>query len=409
MRRAGAPRGTANRLMEPIRVLHVLDKLTVGESQLHGVTRLCSWWIPAHDPSRFQVAAASLRGRDAAGEYLEGLGIGMHYLGRSAFDPRVLTDLLRLVEREGIDLLHLHGYGASNFGRLCAWLRGLPCIVHEHICDAGIPGYQRLADRLLSRRTTRAIAISRSVREFMVRRRAIPEDRIEVLYNGIPLDAYAGGAPGPGDAGAWRRACGIPDPDPVVSIVGRLSEIKGHRYFLEAARRVLARRPDTSFVVVGDGELLPELRERADALGIAARVFFLGHRHDVPDILRGSDVAVIASLSEGGPLVLFEAMAARCAAIITETCGLAELIEDGRNGFVVPARDADAIADRVLRLLDDPALRASLAVRGRADALGHDVRHSVGRLEGIYRRLLSAGGPGPRAPGVAAERGARSR
>lgn len=385
--------------MEPIRILHLLDKLTVGESHLHGVTRLCSWWIPAHDPSRFRVAAASLRPRDAAGEYLESLGISMHYLGRSAFDPRVIPDLLRLVDREGIDLLHLHGYGATNFGRIGARLRGLPCIVHEHICDARIPAYQRLADRLLARSTTHAIAISRSVRDFMVRRRAIPEDRIEVLYNGIPLDAYREDAGDDRQALAWRRACGIPDAHRVVAIVGRLNEIKGHRYLLQAAAPIVARHPATSFAIVGDGELLPELRAQACSLGVGDRVFFLGHREDVPDILRGSDVAVVASLSEGGPLVLFEAMAARCAPVITNTCGLAELIEEGRNGFTVPPRDAEAIAERVSRLLDDPGLRAAIGERGRSDAFRYDAEHSVRRLEETWCRLLA-----PSLPAAAAAR-----
>jgi len=371
--------------MGSIKVLYVLDKLTVGESHLHGVTRLCGWWIPEFDKEGFEVSAVTLRGRDAAGDFLEGLGIEMHYLGRSSFDPRAIPALLSLIRKKRIDLLHLHGYGATNFGRICALLLRIPCIVHEHIVDEHIPSVQRVADWLLSRATTSAIAISKGVREFMVGPRWVPRERVEVIYNGIPLDAYADDVPA--DSG-WREAAGIPDHYRLVAIVGRLNELKGHRYFLDAAGAVAERHPDVGFVVVGDGELMDTLRAQASQLGIAERVFFLGHRDDVPDILRGSDISVVASLSEGGPLVLFEAMAGRCATLITETCGLAELIEEGRNGFVVPVRDSGAIAAKTLALLEDPDLSKEVAERGRQDAFTYDVRSTVARFENIYRKMV---------------------
>jgi glycosyltransferase involved in cell wall biosynthesis len=373
---------------EAIPVLHVLDKLTVGESHLHGVTRLLSWWLPVHDRRRFRIAVVSLRGRDAAGAHLEGLGIPVHYLRRGPFDPRVPLDLARLARREGARLLHLHGYAACNFGRLAARWRGLPCIVHEHIVDAAIPAYQRLADRLLAPLASHALAISEPVREFMARGRALPLERIEVLHNGIPLAPFL--APGPPDR-SWRAAAGVPEGEPLVAIVGRLHELKGHRYFLAAARRILEAGGKARFLLVGDGELRGELEELSRSLGIAERVHFLGHREDVPTLLRDAEVAVIASLSEGGPLVLFEAMAAGCATLVTETCGLAREVADGESGFVIPARDASAIADRVLRLLGDPDLRRRLAAAGRARVACHDVARSVRRLEELYLRLLARG------------------
>jgi len=371
--------------MGSIKVLYVLDKLTVGESHLHGVTRLCGWWIPEFDKEAFEVSAVTLRGRDSAGDFLEGLGIEMHYLGRSSFDPRALLALIALVRKKKIDLLHLHGYGATNFGRICALLIGIPCIVHEHIVDDHIPFVQRIADWLLARATTSAIAISKSVRDFMQGPRSIPSERVEVIYNGIPLDAYADDLPA--DA-SWRETAGIPEHYRLVTIVGRLNELKGHRYFLDAAATVAERYPEVGFVVVGDGELMDTLRAQASELRIAERVFFLGHRDEVPDILRGSDISVVASLSEGGPLVLFEAMAGRCATLITETCGLAELIEEGRNGFIIPVRDSHAIAAKFLALLEDPDLAKEVAQRGREAAFAYDVRSTVTRFENIYRKLI---------------------
>lgn len=371
--------------MEAISVLHVLDKLTVGESHLHGVTRLLSWWLPAHDPSRFRAALVSLRARDAAGAYLESLGLRVHYLGRSPFDPRAVLDLARLAGHESARLLHLHGYAACNFGRLAARWCGLPCIVHEHIVDQRIPAYQRLADRLLAPLASHGLAISEPVRDFMQRARALPPERLEVLHNGIPLAPFL--SPAPPDR-SWRAAAGIPDKDRLVAIVGRLNELKGHRYFLDAARAVLEAGAHARFLVVGDGELRAELEGQAKRLGIADRVHFAGHREDVPTLLRDADIAVIASLSEGGPLVLVEAMAAGCATLVTRTCGLATLVADGETGFVIPARDANAIADRLLRLLRDEALLQRMAAAGRAAVASQDAAASLRRLEAIYLRLL---------------------
>ncbi|MCH2171017.1 glycosyltransferase family 4 protein [Myxococcota bacterium] len=377
--------------MPRIRILHVLDKLTVGDSQLHGVTRLCGWWLPSFSEEEFEIAAVSLRTQDSAGIFLEQSGVSMHYLGMSSTDPRALLALIALARRLDSDLLHLHGYGASNFGRITARMLGVPCIVHEHIANDRVPRVQQVADRLLSRLTTHGIAISQATKRFMVDQRYMDEERMEVVYNGIPLDAFADG--GSRDVldlhDGWRQQNRIPPHHRVVAIVGRLNEIKGHRYFLEAAGAVLSQTRDTSFIVVGDGEDASPLIEMTESLGIGDRVHFLGHREDVAAILQDSDICVIPSLEEGGPLVLFEAWAARCAVLITTTCGLAEMVDDGQNGFRLPPRDSEAIAIRLLELLGDPALAKRLAERGREMAFAHDVSQTVARMARTYRKLVA--------------------
>jgi glycosyltransferase involved in cell wall biosynthesis len=372
-----------------INVLHLSDKLTVGESHLHGVTRLLSWWIPAYDRREFNVMAGSLRRRDRAGEHLEGLGIRMFYLERGKFDPRTLLDVLRLVRREQIDILHLHGYGSTTFGRLCSWLRRVPCIVHEHMYDVKIPFYQKLADRLLAGATSHAIAVSESVKDFMVRYRALPAASVEVLYNGVPLASFAAraaAAPGGPDC-AWRVAHAVPPSHAVVAIVGRLHPIKGHADFLRAASQVLREFEAVTFAVVGDGELMQELVRQSEQLGIAERVRFLGHCSDTASILAGVEIKAIASLSEGIPLTLFEAMAAGCAVVSTDVGGMREVLSDGVEGFLVPAQDPQAMAQKLLQLLRDPARRAKMAARARETAARFDLEQNVRRQEDTYRRL----------------------
>lgn len=376
--------------LRKINVLHLSDKLTVGESHLHGVTRLLSWWIPAYDQREFNVMAGSLRCRDRAGQHLEGLGIRMFYLERGKFDPRTLLDVLRLVERERIDILHLHGYGSTTFGRLCSWIKNVPCIVHEHMYDTKIPFYQRFADRVLAGATSHAIAVSESVKDFMVRYRALPEQRVEVLYNGVPLKSFgtgAGAGPRRPDCD-WRLAHAVPATHAVVAIVGRLHPIKGHHDFLQAARRVLNEFEDVTFAVVGDGELMDDLRRDSEQLEIAGSVRFLGHCQDTAAILEGVDIKAICSLSEGIPLTLFEAMAAGCAVVSTDVGGMREVLSDGVNGFLVPARDPQAMAQKLLLLLRDSELRAKMAHSAHETAARYDLDLNVRRQEATYRRLV---------------------
>jgi Glycosyltransferase Family 4 len=130
-----------------LNVLHVCDHLGWEGSRMHGVKRLFAWMLPRFDPSRFKVSLVSLRRKDLSEETLESLGVDISYLHRSRFDPATLTALLKIVDRRSIDVLHLHGYGATTFGRAAAALRRLPTVLHEHANLTDTPWFQKVADR----------------------------------------------------------------------------------------------------------------------------------------------------------------------------------------------------------------------------------------------------------------------
>ena len=171
--------------------------------------------------------------------------------------------------------------------------------------------------------------------------------------------------------------------------ISRLSEQKGHRYLLDAAARVLRRRPDTRFLIVGDGDQMEPLRRQAGALGIAPSVSFAGHRTDVPALLGALDVFCISSTYEGTPLALFEAMAAGKAIVSTAVDGCREVLEDGATGLLVPPRDPEALAAALLRTLDDAALRASLAKRAREASARYDIAACVAQMQDLYDEVLA--------------------
>ena len=371
----------------PASVLHVCDKFGVAGSSIHGVSRLFSWWFPRYDPARFTVSLCGLKRPEPASRLLEEQGIPVRHLGRGRFDPRILGDLVRLARERQAAVLHVHGYAAADFGRLAARRVGAALVLHEHFADPRMPAYQGLADRMLAALTDRAIAVSGSTREFLVRERHVPRDKVRLIWNGAPLAEFA---PVPREAAlAARKDLGLPAEAFVVGTIGRLSEQKGHRYLLDAAARVLARRRDARVLLVGDGDQRDALRRQAQGLGIASSVVFGGHRSDVPAVLGALDVFCISSTYEGTPLALFEAMAAGKTIVSTAVDGCREVLEDGVTGLLVPPRDPDALAGALLRCLDDAPLRASLAARARAAAARYDIAECVARMQDLYDEVLA--------------------
>ena len=371
----------------PASVLHVCDKFGVAGSSIHGVSRLFSWWFPRYDPARFTVSLCGLKRPEPASRLLEDQGIPVRHLGRGRFDPRILGDLVSMAREKRAAILHVHGYAAADFGRIAARRVGAGLVLHEHFADPRMPAYQGLADRLLSRFTDRAIAVSGSTRDFLVRQRHVPASRVRLIWNGAPLAEFAPVAAEV--ALATRRELGLPAAAPVVGSIGRLSEQKGHRYLLDAAARVLARRKDARFLIVGDGDQMEPLRRQAHALGIASSVVFAGHRTDVRALLGALDVFCISSTYEGTPLALFEAMAAGKAIVSTAVDGCREVLEDGGTGLLVPPRDPDALSVALRRCLDDAELRASLARRARESSARYDIDACVAQMQDLYDEILA--------------------
>jgi glycosyltransferase involved in cell wall biosynthesis len=370
----------------PHSVLHICDKFGVSGSSIHGVSRLFAWWFPRYDRTRYVPYLAGLKNDDDATRALRAAGIPLTMFGRTSFDPRVIFEIGREIERTQARILHVHGYAASNFGRIAARRAGIPLVLHEHFADPRMPSYQKLPDFVLRNLTSRAIAVSRSTRDFLVRDRFVKADKVEVIFNGAPLDEFA---PLPRSSGdAVRAELGIPPAAPVVTTIGRLNAQKGHATLLGAAAEVVKRFPEARFLIAGDGDLLEALKAQAATQGIAPNVVFAGHRTDVPALLAATDIFCISSNYEGTPLVLFEAMAAGKAVVSTAVDGCVEIIEPGKTGVLVPPADPSALAEGLSSVLGDEGLRSSLASAALEASRKYDIRACVSSMERIYDELL---------------------
>ena len=350
---------------------------------MHGVKRLFAWMIPRFDPARFDVSLVSLRRRDLSEETLDALGIDITYLERSRFDPLTLPALLKVVDRKQIDILHLHGYGATTFGRLVAAMRGLPVILHEHANLTDTPWFQKVADRLLERYTDVAIAVSESTADFVRRARLVRPERVRVVYLGAPLDEFSQPHAAE-DIAAARREFGVQPGETLIGTVTRLHDSKGNEYLVEAARQVLDARPATRFVLIGEGPLRPALEAQAASLGLGDRFIFGGFVKDVARALWSFDLSVFPSLWEGTPLTVFETMAASRPIVATDADGLLDVLTADRDAVIVPKRNAAALAAAIVGLIDDPSRRARLAQAARETARQYDIGAFVRKMEQLY-------------------------
>ena len=350
---------------------------------MHGVKRLFAWMIPRFDQARYNVSLVSLRKRDLSEETLDALGVDISYLHRSKFDPATLTALLKIIDRKQIDVLHLHGYGATTFGRVAGAMRGLPTILHEHANLTDTPWFQKIADRLLAPSTDIAIAVSKSTADFVIKARLMPSERVKVVYLGVPLEEFSRERT-PAEIAEARRSIGAASGEFVVGTVTRLHDSKGNSYLVDAARDVLAQRPNARFFVFGEGPLRPALEEQARALNLGDRFVFGGFAKDVAQVVSAFDLSVFPSLWEGTPLTVFEALAMGKTIVATDADGLLDVLTDDRDAVIVPKRDAGALAAAIVRMMDDPAERLRLSAGARQTGRHYDIAAFVRKMERLY-------------------------
>ena len=366
-----------------LNVLQVCDHLGWEGSRMHGVKRLFAWMIPRFDPERYNVSLVSLRRKDLSEETLESLGVDITYLHKSKFDPATLPALLKVIDRKKIDILHLHGYGATTFGRLAGAIRRLPAIVHEHANLTDTPWFQKVADTALEPVTDIAIAVSQSTADFVIRARRIPPAKVKVVYLGVPLEEFSRPRSAE-EIRAAREELGIAPGDFAVGTVTRLHQSKGNAYLVDAAKLVLEERPHARFFIVGEGPLREGLERQARALNLGDRFVFAGFARDVARVISAFDLSVFPSLWEGTPLTVFEALAMGKPIVATDADGLLDVLTHERDAIIVPKRDARALAKGVIRTIDEPDTRSRIGAAACVTGRQYDIAAFVLKMERLY-------------------------
>jgi glycosyltransferase involved in cell wall biosynthesis len=301
--------------------------------------------------------------------------------------------LARLIRSRRIDVLHSHLFYSSLFaspvGRLCR----VPAIIETpHLSERWRHGWKAsfAVDRLVSRCVDYYVAVSEANARYLVREKQLPARKVVVIPNGCNLERFDR----PHDpASPLKLALGMKPDDPVLLVVGRLAPQKGHEVLLSALPAVRREARTLHTVIVGDGVLRAPLERRAEELGLAHVVHFVGYRADVADWYAAANLLVLASHFEGLPLVTVESLAAGCPVVATAVDGTTEVVIDGITGFTVPPDDPARLGRAIVSILRDPILRETLGRQGRKHVRTHfDRDRQVRQTEALYLRALGQDG-----------------
>lgn len=321
------------------------------------------------------------------------------WLSKAIGAVRFTAAFLRTRRRFGI--MHLHGFSQKSV--LLVWLglaAGKKIAIKMTSVGDDDPVSLRRRGALpywSYRHADAFFAVSPRFRELYTDA-GLPDHRFHLIPNGVNLDRFR--PPADGERESLRHELSIPEGSPVVLFVGFFSREKRPDLLFETWATLAARSsPRAVLVLVGatrspyyeiDDDLAGHIRRRAGELGLDRQVLFVERTHEIERFQRAADVFVLPSVREGLPNALLEAMASGAACIATRIEGVTDrIIEDGRNGLLVPPDDGDALTQALARVLGDPALRARLGSEARRTIEGrYSLEHAARRYLDAYRLLL---------------------
>ncbi|HEY6644773.1 glycosyltransferase [Povalibacter sp.] len=286
-----------------------------------------------------------------------GATFGIESHGIKIANSRVLLDLpaaAKQIRALGIDAIHCHGYKPAVFAYLISRMTGVKIVATCHLwfVDTYAPWKMRFMiaiEKFLYRRYPAVVAVSEHIQRTLIEN-GVRRERTRVIRNGIVLADYKASESGDAQSG------------PVCILnVARLTQQKAQTDLIAAAALVSARLDNVKVLIVGEGELRPDLEQQIVASGLSDRVDLLGFRDDVGTLLAESDIFVLPSLDEGMPISLLEAVACMVPVIVTAVGDIPKLITDGESGIVVNAQDPAMLAEAIWRLATDARLRRRLA------------------------------------------------
>ena len=399
-------------MTRPLNVLHITSNLAGG-----GVQRLLVKSLAVLDRTSFTHRVCCVSASGVYEDELRSLGIPYWIMRRRGrFDPTIILQMVHLMRRERIDVVHTLNFTANAWGRVAAKLAGVPRIIaHERGTAWTESATMRLVDRALYHCTDRWLANSEAAKIVLTQHVGVPADRIRVVYNGMPEPDRSRR-----DGTTLRERLGIDSKVPLVGAVGRLDTPKGFTFLLQAIPLVWESLPEAHFVLIGDGPLRGYLESEAGQLGLLKNgyVHFLGFLPNVPNLMPEMDLLVHPVIRESLGNVLIEAALARVPVVASNVDGCPEVVVDGETGLLVectqpvkyvPAPGAsplpaavvdghtrmlrpplgpspEALADFTVRLLRDPQLRSQMGEQALARSRRiFSLERYVHCLESAYR------------------------
>jgi glycosyltransferase involved in cell wall biosynthesis len=377
-------------MSDRLKVLLVITRLVPGGAQREVLELLAGL-----DRQRFRVSLAS----HPEGEWVEkgaALADAFHPIPALVrpisprCDLRAGLDLARLLRCERPDVIHTHTSKAGMLGRMAARASRVPAVVHTphgtvfHKTFLSAP-MQRMIARMewVAAHWTDCI-ITKSAHESVeyIERRIAPPEKFRVIHSGLDFPRLDR-ADIPSQA--VRASLGAVDGRPILLYAARFVPEKDHACFLRAFEEVLESIPSAVAVLAGDGPLRKEIEARAASLIGRGALLSLGFRDDLPDLMRAADICISASLTEGLPLAVAEALALGRPVVATDAGGTREIVRDGETGLLVPTAHHAALAGAILRLLRHREYARRLGQAGQRLARGiFGVQSMIAKTTALY-------------------------
>jgi glycosyltransferase involved in cell wall biosynthesis len=381
----------------PIRLAFLLGQLTRGGAELQMLA------LTEHlTGNGFEVDFVTRSGDGPLDRAARDAGARVRHLGRasSAATP-LLRRSVRLMARNGrwittarrrrYDIVDAWLHPADSLAALTRPLTRVPVVMSARLgrsprMGAGAAG--RLLDAAVFRLTDAVVANARITAED-ARRQGVPADKVRLVRGGVrPAPVFS-----PAQRHSHRAALGVEADDFLIGCVGNFRAMKRQDLLVAAYARLLPEHPRARLVLVGDGELRPQLEGQLRTLGLADRVILFGTATDLAPLYDAFDLFVQASNSEGLPNVLLEASSAGLPIVATDAGGTHEVIEDGRTGLLVPIDDEEALTGAMHRAMGDPELRQRLGTAARdLIATEYGMDRFFREYRELYRALLATRG-----------------
>ncbi len=303
-------------------------------------------------------------------------------------DLRALWSLYQLIRKTQFDVVHTHTSKAGLLGRAAAHWAGTPAIVHTphgHVFHSYFNPRKEAVIKFLERMAAgwcdKMVALSQGCLDDHVHYGICPASQMCIIPSGVDLTPY--------------RQCQLADPGvlslpgPRLGMIARLVDIKGVLDLIDAMPEVVRKVPEATLILAGDGPLRAQVESRIEALHLQRRVKLLGEVIDVAPIYRALDLLVLPSHNEGMGRVLVEGMSAGLAVVATRVGGVPDVVVPGYNGLLVPPKAPAELAEAIVKLLEQPELRHTMAENGKIHANKFSDQVMFDGLDSLYQEMLA--------------------
>lgn len=275
---------------------------------------------------------------------------------KKSYDIRAIQYILKLIKDENINVINTHSGRDSLLAGIAGRLSTRkPVIVRTR--HLALPITSALSYKIFPHRI---VTVSEYVRDYLIQA-GIPQKEVVAVPTGADLKRFDPEK----IKGDLREELGLKKDTPLIGTIAILRRKKGHHILLDAVPMVLEKVPGAIFVLAGDGPQKENILNKIHTSGLSDKVFMLGLRRDIPEILKSIDLFVLPTLQEALGTSFIEAMAMKKPVIGTDVGGVGEVIKDGINGYLVEPNNPSALADAVIKVLEDMERAKAMGMEGR--------------------------------------------